>query len=44
MSSQGTLVTTEVCDPYAKELPIYKGDVNGKFISFGYAIINKNSF
>lgn len=44
MSDAGTLITPDVCDPYAKELPVYKGDVSKQFISFGYAIINKNSF
>jgi hypothetical protein len=44
MSATGILGTPDVCDPYAKELPIYKGDLSEQFISFGYAIINKNSF
>jgi hypothetical protein len=44
LSSKGLLINNVVCDPYAGELPVYKGGVSDQFIRFGYEIINKNSF
>jgi hypothetical protein len=44
ISEKGILINNVVCDPYSGEQPVYRGEVSGKFIRFGYEIINKNSF
>lgn len=44
MSSTGVLIKDVICDPYAGEQPIYRGNVSDQFIRLGEEIINKNSF
>lgn len=44
ISAKGILINNVMCDPYTGELPVFRGEVSGKFIRFGYEIINKNSF
>ena len=44
ISKKGILINNVVCDPYAGELPVYRGDISNQFINFGYETINKNSF
>lgn len=44
VSAKGILINNVLCDPYEGEQPVYRGEVSGKFIRFGYEIINKNSF
>lgn len=44
INSKGLLIKNVVCDPYSGELPVYKGEITGQFIRFGYETINKNSF
>lgn len=44
MSSNTKLINTDNCDPYSNQKPVYKGNVMGQFIRFGYEVINKNSF
>ncbi len=44
MSGIGTILTEESCDPYTDQKPVYKGEVSGQFLRFGYEIVNKNSF
>lgn len=41
--TNGILISNISCDPYAGELPIYRGDISGSFIDFAFEIINKNS-
>jgi hypothetical protein len=42
--TNGILINNVTCDPYAGELPVYRGDISGRFIDFAFEIINKNSF
>jgi hypothetical protein len=44
ISAKGVLINNVICDPYASELPVYKGDISKQFIDFGYETINKNVF
>ena len=44
ISSQGIVINNIICDPYKGELPVYRGDISGEFLKFGYEVINKNSF
>ncbi len=44
ISSTGIVINNVLCDPYKGELPVYRGNIEGDFVTFGYEIINKNSF
>ncbi len=44
MNELDKVFSDENCDPYAKESPVYTGDVTDKFIRFGYELVNKNTF
>lgn len=44
ISSKGIVINNIICDPYKGELPVYRGDISGEFLKFGYEVINKNSF
>jgi hypothetical protein len=44
ISKTGILINNVVCDSYNDQSPVYKGDIQGQFIRFGYELVNKNRF